>query len=344
MRFKHIDDRDRCVEMMVEAAKSGINYFDTAPGYFGTKGEEVFGQGFAELKRIGLPFFCSTKTFKSSEKQIRKEIAKQLKRLNVDTIDFYHMWSVLSLENWKERKQHGAVRAFQRLKDEGLIRHMCVSSHLAGNQIKELLAEGVFEGVLFGYSAYNFPFRQAALEAVASQQLGCGVMNPLGGGVIPQNPQVFDFVKTRREQTVVEAALHFLFAHPEFSTVLVGFSELSEVREAVRAVENYDAGGAVDVDRIKGALSESLRDLCTGCQYCDHCPEGIPVPVFMEVYNHKLLYGTTEAVLRRLKMHWNLPPGMPERCTACGQCEEACTQHLPIIERLKELASLASGV
>jgi predicted aldo/keto reductase-like oxidoreductase len=30
MRFQAIDDRARCVEMMVEAARGGINYFDTA--------------------------------------------------------------------------------------------------------------------------------------------------------------------------------------------------------------------------------------------------------------------------------------------------------------------------
>ena len=27
-------------------------------------------------------------------------------------------------------------------------------------------------------------------------------------------------------------------------------------------------------------------------------------------------------------------------CIACGKCEKACTQHLPIIERMKEIASL----
>ena len=74
MRFKEIDNHDRCVEMMVEAARGGVNYFDTAPGYFGTKSEEVYGKGFQELARLGLPYYCATKTFKSQDKEIRKEI------------------------------------------------------------------------------------------------------------------------------------------------------------------------------------------------------------------------------------------------------------------------------
>jgi predicted aldo/keto reductase-like oxidoreductase len=94
MRFKEIDNHDKCVAMMVEAAKGGVNYFDTAPGYFGGKSEEVFGKGFQELKRLKLPFHCATKTFKTNEKDIRTEIEAQLKRLGLEKIDFYHIWCI----------------------------------------------------------------------------------------------------------------------------------------------------------------------------------------------------------------------------------------------------------
>ena len=97
MRFKEPNNRDRCVEMVVEAAKLGINYFDTAPGYFGTKSEEILGQGFKELKRLGLPFYSATKTSKAASSKIRGEIENQSRRLNLETIDFYHIWCVTKI-------------------------------------------------------------------------------------------------------------------------------------------------------------------------------------------------------------------------------------------------------
>jgi len=343
MRFEDIDNRDRCVQMMVEAARAGVNYFDTAPGYFGGKGEVVFGEGFKELRRQGLPFFCSTKTSRASEKRIRGEVNAQLNRMKVDAIDFYHVWCVLSLESWKDREQKGAMGALRKLKEEGLIRHVCVSSHLPGEELGELLREGQFEGVLFGYSAYNAPFRQEAFAAIAERALGCAVMNPLGGGIIPENPEVFDFVRTRAGQTVVEGALHFLFGHSQISTVLVGFGKPAEIREAVAAVDRFAGAGLADVQGVKARRSEALKELCTGCRYCDHCPEGIPVPGLMDAYNHKVLYGTGEAAAKRLRTHWGLLPAEAAKCTGCGQCEEACTQHLPIAGRLRELAALTPG-
>ncbi|MBN1835677.1 MAG: aldo/keto reductase [Spirochaetales bacterium] len=340
MRFQAVDDREACVQMMTEAARGGVNYFDTAPAYFGVKSEQAFGEGFKELRRLGLPFYCATKTFESTEAGIRREIEKQLRRLNLEAIDFYHVWCIVTLENWAARKQKGVIQAFQKLKEEGLIRHICVSSHLIGDQIKELLAEEVFEGVLFGYSAYNFSIRQKAFETIAARNLGCVVMNPLGGGLIPQNPEVFAFIKSSPEQTVVEAALHFLFSHERITTALVGFGNLEEVREALRAVESYQGVDSEHVERIKQSISEAFLDLCTGCQYCDHCPEGIPIPKLMDAYNHMKLYGSKDKLLERLKMHWNISPEAAAACTECGQCEEACTQHLPIIQRLKEIVAL----
>ena len=339
MRFNNVNDTDTCVEMMLDAAQGGVNYFDTAPGYMGTKSEQVFGEAFKEFKKRNIPFYSATKTFKAAEGAIRRELDTQLRRLNVDHIDFYHVWCITTIEDWKGRKKKDVIGAFQKLKEEGLIGHICVSSHLIGDQIKELLMEGVFEGVLFGYSAYNFNIRAAAFDAIKAHNLGCVVMNPLGGGLIPQNPEVFDFVRSRDDESVVEGALRFIFSHDEISTALVGFGNREEVAQALKAVEGYTKVPAEEMTRMREHIKDSFRDLCTGCRYCDECPEGIPIPKYMDAYNHKLLYGREEELLNRLSWHWNISKRDAGKCVDCGLCEELCTQHLPIISRLREIAS-----
>ncbi len=340
MRFGAVDDRDACTAMMVQAAESGINYFDTAPAYFGVKSEIAFGHGFAELRRRNLPFYSSTKTFQSTEKGIRKEIEAQLKRLGLSTIDFYHVWCITSLEEWRTRRKEGVIQVFRKLKEEGLIRHVCVSSHLIGDDIRELLMEGVFEGVLFGYSAYNFNVREKAFEAITAHDLGCVVMNPLGGGIIPSHPSLFSFLSTHPGETVVQGALRFLFSHEKITCSLVGFSTVEQVREAATAIDGFVPLSTAGIEKIKASLGPSFVDLCTGCQYCDSCPEGIPIPKLMEAWNHGKLYGRSAAITERLGWHWSVSPSEAARCTECGQCEKLCTQHLPIISRMAEIAAL----
>ena len=60
----------------------------------------------------------------------------------------------------------------------------------------------------------------------------------------------------------------------------------------------------------------------------------------MEAWNHKRLRGRDTAVTERLAWHWSVGPEEAAKCTACGQCEEACTQHLPIIARMEEIAAM----
>jgi predicted aldo/keto reductase-like oxidoreductase len=338
MRFKNVDDHEECVRMMVAAAQGGINYFDTAPGYFETRSETVFGKGFAEMRKRNLPYFAATKTFESTESGIRKEIDAQLKRLNISAIDFYHIWCITSLENWENRKKDGILKTFIKLKEEGLIRHICISSHLIKNEIKELLMEGVFEGVLFGYSAYNFNTRQEAFDAIREKKLGAVVMNPLGGGVIPQHPEMFKFIQREGESTVA-AALRILWDHPEISVTLVGFDTIEHLNEAILAVKDYKPRTKAELEEVKSKASASFEGICTGCAYCDNCPQGIPIPQYMDTYNQKLLdKNGKDPIGDRLKWHWSLERSGAGKCTACGLCEKACTQHIDIINRLKEIA------
>jgi len=339
MRFKNVDDHDECVRLMIAAAKGGINYFDTAPGYFETRSETVYGKAFAEMRKQNLPYFCATKTFESTENGIRNEIDAQLKRLNIDVIDFYHIWCITDLNSWANRKKDGILNTFRKLKEEGLIRHICISSHLIKNEIKELLLEGVFEGVLFGYSAYNFKTRQQAFDAIKEKKLGAVVMNPLGGGVIPQNPELFKFIQ-REGESITTSALRVLWDHPEITNTLVGFDTIEHLNEALNALKDYKPRTPSELEEVKNNAAASFEGICTGCSYCDGCPSDVPIPYFMDAYNQKLLRpNDKDPIGERLKWHWNLKKEDAGKCIECGICEKACTQHIEIIKRLKEINS-----
>jgi predicted aldo/keto reductase-like oxidoreductase len=342
MRFQNPDSEpEACAALMLAAYDAGINYFDTAIGY--GKSEELFGLALREMKktRAERPFYVSSKTFAGTPDELRRDVETSLTRMGLDYIDFYHFWCLLSPEAYARRK--GILTEFEKLKEEGLIRHICVSTHMAGADIGDMLRDYPFESVLLGYSAMNFLYREPGLDAAAAQKIGVIVMNPLGGGIIPQHPDRFAFLKSREEETVVEAALRFLINDKRITTALVGFSTQEQLREALRAVEGFTPLTDARLADIRGGMQGAFNEMCTGCQYCDHCPSGLPVPKLMDAYNQYLLSGNTQDIANRLNWHWSLLNDRAyfAQCTECGACETACTQHLPIISRIKEVAAAA---
>jgi predicted aldo/keto reductase-like oxidoreductase len=66
----------------------------------------------------------------------------------------------------------------------------------------------------------------------------------------------------------------------------------------------------------------------------------------MQYYNNKILFNTPDADMKKglaFQHDWGMLAKTDVRagaCIECGRCEEECTQHLPIIERLKDFARL----
>ena len=103
-----------------------------------------------------------------------------------------------------------------------------------------------------------------------------------------------------------------------------------------------------DIGQIRARISESMNALCTGCGYCvKACPRNIPVANYMQIYNEKPLFKRTDReMVEKIAGHyrWGLLVDRPANagdCIECGACEEACTQHLNIIERLKHMDAMA---
>jgi len=339
MRFPQPADLDASAELVRYAHAKGINYFDTAPFYCDDRSEEIFGRAFQTLPRDS--FYVSTKSMAATDDALRAGLEKSLRRLGVDHIDFFHIWCLLQPGQLKERLERGAIPAAQRAREEGLIKHLVVSSHLGGDDNADVLASGLFEGITIGYNALNFPFRGTTLAAALRHNVGVVTMNPLGGGLIPRNAGRLAFLQGPQDRDVVQAAIRFNVSQPAITAALVGFARHEEIDQAVAAVENFTPYPADHIERVKSNIGASFEGFCTGCGYCLPCPAELPIPKLMDAFNHRILDGTDQAVVDRLKWHWSLSPDAAAACLECGDCEATCTQHLPIRERLHAIAALA---
>ncbi len=336
MRFSAPQNLEKSSDLLLYAHNKGINYFDTSPLYCDDRSEDIFGHALRQLPRES--FYVSTKCSRANAGDLRKSIEKSLQRLGVEKIDFFYIWHLMNLEDWEKRKQGGAIEAALQAKEDGLIDHLLCSSHMNGEDLGKVLGENIFEGVLLGYNAINFPYRRSAVEQAAKQNLGVVTMNPLGGGLIPQNPERFAFLKTDTAKDIVSAALHFNLSHSDITTALVGFSDTAEIDHAIDATESFTPFSFEQQQHLQQQIESSFNDLCTGCGYCLPCPVNIPIPKYLDSYNQLILTnGNCQAVLDRYRMHWNITPQQAKECIRCGACEERCTQHLPIIQRLQEL-------
>lgn len=344
MRFKKEEyDKDPqiCAEIVKYASSKGINYFDTAPGYCDDKSEEIYGLAF---KNMPNDFYVSTKSSYWSDKtsdDVRKRCETSLKKLGVSKINFYHMWSIMNMPHYKNvMAPGGPYEGALKLKEEGLIDHICISTHASGQEIKQIISDRAFDGILLGYNAANFAYRQEGIKAAYEKGMGVVTMNPLGGGIIPQNPEFYSFLTDESEDTIAQAALRFNVSHKEISVVLNGISSKEEIDENIIAANKLHEITEDRLEQIKKNLYVSLNNLCTGCGYCEGCPVNIPIPKMMDAYNMSIMSGDKDGILNRLKYHWNIKHELASTCIECRKCEERCTQHLPIIKRLKEIAEL----
>ena len=349
MRYDMEDVRagrlEKCAEIPLYAFEKGINYWDTAPTYCDDKSEIITGMALSQVDRSKV-FVTSKVNFGTlgtehpTRDTFRRRLEMSLDRLHTDYIDFYHMWCMLNLESWQKHVD-ALYGFFEEAKSEGLIRNIVFSSHMQGNDIETVVETGKFKGMLIGYNALNYRFRQSGIKKAHENGMGVVVMNPLGGGMIPQNPDAFSYLTEGTDLTVAQAGLRFVASHKEITVTLAGCTTKAHVDDAVKAVENLVEEPAETIVAKYNAKGPALNNLCTGCGYCKGCPMDIEIPKFMDAYNQKILSKKEDRLASRLSGHWNLPPEKASACIQCGSCESKCTQHLPIMERLKEIAALA---
>lgn len=97
MRFDESKSNEENAELLLYVHSKGINYFDTAPTYCSDTSEDIFGIAMKQMRDRRDEYYVTTKgmpvDFNTADKA-RAAVEKSLKRLNVDKIDFYHVWCI----------------------------------------------------------------------------------------------------------------------------------------------------------------------------------------------------------------------------------------------------------
>jgi len=295
----------QAVAVVRRALDLGINFLDTARVY--TTSEERIGEAIRGQRGKCV---IATKTVARTVQQAEKDLEASLSRLGTSSVDLYQLHNVNSDEALKEvAKQGGALDAFKKAQREGRIDFIGITSHRP-SVLVQAIESGEFDTVMVPLNYVERTPLQELIPLANRQDVGTIVMKPLGGGAF----------------TNAAEALRFVLKQP-VSTVVPGVCSTEEVEQ------NAAVGSTpLVLDREVGArLEEKAKTLgrlfCRACDYCQPCPESIPISSLLRVDTFIKRMGWDGWYSRNRNTMERY-----EKCQQCRQCESKCPYQLPILE------------
>ena len=340
-------------KMFHHTIDQGVNFVDTAYPYHGDstagggKSEIFLGNVLKDGYRDQVYLATKLPSWLVQKKDdFNLYLNEQLQRLQTDKIDFYLLHG-LNQNLWKNLTDIGVIDFMDSALDDNRIGYAGFSFHDESESFKEIVDSynWSFSMIQYNYMDQEFQAGKAGLEYAATKNLGTMIMEPLRGGCLSNNippdiQAIWDQAEVKR--TPAEWALRFLWDQPEINTVLSGMTTMEHVKENLRIAENGHPNSLTKeekylIQEVREAYQTRMHVGCTSCNYCMPCPNGVDIPLNLNVLNDFYIYQNMEkpagnySFLSAKKMS-------AAYCTDCGECEGKCSQNLSIREYLKETA------
>jgi predicted aldo/keto reductase-like oxidoreductase len=342
-------DKPHALRMMHTAVERGVNYFDTAYMYHGGESELVVAEALKDIGRdkiyVATKMPCSNVEKKEDLERILDD---QLKKLGVDTIDFY-LFHAVSTGTWKKMLEFDALTFLDKAIEKGKIRFPGFSHHDGIANFKEVVdayPKWVVCQIILNYMDDKY---QAGLEGclyAADKKVNTVVMEPLKGGMLTANiPDGVTslFRAANPDITLSEWGLRWVYGVSQATCALSGVSNMAQLEENLASYEKFERLGYAELSDSEKTLYEDVKLVflrhkgvsCTSCRYCMPCPSGVDIPEVFGNYNLiKTFNNSGSAKMRYSRMVY--AGTSADNCTDCGRCEKLCPQKLPIASLMKE--------
>ena len=173
-------------------------------------------------------------------------------------------------------------------------------------------------------------------------------MEPVKGGTLANVPKEAEklFREYAPNRSIPSWALRFAASLDNVMVVLSGMSNLEQIEDNTGFMEHLVPLTKEEKNicfRAAKIINSKIAIPCTGCSYCtEGCPAKIAIPQYFSLYNEVMRENLEEKGWTASFAQYsvlNQKFGKAKDCLQCGQCENVCPQHLPIIENLKKVSA-----
>lgn len=232
------------------------------------------------------------------------------------------------------------IRAFERLKKEGIVKHLCLSQHSykgstqvsdgerADEILREVVNEGLYEHAQFMYSYGDDPGMDKFIEYAQSKNFGTIAMKTARGIGRMKDDQSF-MNKIPGGTSPHNALVRWLTTKTKLDAAVIRVKNLDEFKDT------YSGAGkelrAEDMKSIGIMIAEADKSVCRMCGECQgHCPRNIPITDILRFER----YALDDHDWYKARQFYSGLQVRGDICNNCGICVEYCPLHLPIPEKL----------
>lgn len=329
-------------KMLDLAIENGVTYIDTAYPYHNGDSEPFVGRVLKKYERKSFKLATKLPIWKiHSQEEAREIFESQLKRLDVDYVDFY-LLHALDADKWKKVLEYHIIDMCEELRSAGKIKHLGFSFHDEFPVFEEILKAHHWDfcQLQLNYMDMSIQAGQKGVDLANELGVPLVVMEPIKGGSLASLPDDVTqmFKKHNPEATLASWALRYVGTLPGVKVILSGMSTLEQVKDNLKTFNNYKnlTDDELDiVNQVADTLHSRTKNGCTGCAYCMPCPFGVNIPANFKYWNNCFVYDDEKLFKGKYK---NMEDqAKASNCRECGACERMCPQQLPIREDLKRV-------
>ncbi len=354
-------DQNNAADVDVEQVKKmvdlflerGFTYFDTAWMYNGFASESVAKAALVD-RHPRDSFTLATKLhagFIHSLEDRDRIFQQQLEKTGAGYFDYYLIHGI-EAAMYPIYEKFDCFNWLLDKKAKGLVKHAGFSFHDTPELLDEILTkypEMEFVQLQINYLDWESPWVHArgCYETARKHNKPIIVMEPVKGGTLANIPEEAEklFRAQDPSRSIPSWAIRFAASLPGVMAVLSGMSSIEQMEDNLGYMEEFEPLTEEEKQlcfQAADIINAQIAIPCTGCAYCtEGCPMHIAIPQYFSLYNEDMRERLEEKGWTINYTNYEILSGKfgkASDCVGCGQCENVCPQHLPIIENLKKVS------